>query len=371
MKVAIVHHWLVSMRGGEKVVEALCEMFPQADLYAHVADPAALSETLRRRPIRTTFVGRLPFARRWYARYLPLMPLAIEQLDLRGYELVITSDAGAVKGVVAPPGAVHVCYCHSPMRYAWDQYHTYREAEGPLTRLLMAPAMHYVRAWDVTAAARVDRFVCNSAHVAARVRKYYRRESEVIPPPVDTAAHAPAALRQDFYLLLGQLVRYKRPDVAVEAFNRLGKPLVVIGGGPRLAEVRRAAGPTVHVMGPQPDAVVRERLGACRALVFPGEEDFGIVPLEAMASGAPVLAYRGGGALETVVEGATGLFFDQQTPESLADAVRRFEVAEHRFRTETLVARAREFDVAVFKRRMATAIDRACEEGGKRGRSPY
>jgi glycosyltransferase involved in cell wall biosynthesis len=372
VKVAIVHHWLVSMRGGEKVVEALCEMYPQADLYTHVVDEAGLSEALRRRPIRTTFVGRLPLARRWYPRYLPLMPLAVEQLDLRGYDLVITSDAGPVKGVIAPPGAVHVCYCHSPMRYAWDQYPTYREDAGPLTRLLMAPVMHYLRAWDVTAAARVDRFACNSAHVAARVRKYYRREAEVIPPPVDTAAHAPAELRQDFYLMLGQLVRYKRPDLAVRAFNRLGRPLVVIGSGPKLGEVRRAAGPTVHVMGPQPDAVVRERLGSCRALVFPGEEDFGLVPVEAMASGAPVLAYRGGGALETVVDGETGLFFDSQTEESLSDAVRRFEASEERFRTETLVARARDFDVAVFKRRMAAAIDRALEEReGKRGRSPY
>ena len=349
------------MRGGEKVVEALCELFPDADLYTHVYDPDAVSETIRRHRVRTTFIQRLPRARRWYQRYLPLMPMALEGLDLRGYDLVISSESGPAKGVIPPPGAAHVCYCHTPMRYLWDMYPEYREQAGPITRALMRPLTHYLRIWDVTSAARVDHWIANSRHVAARIRKYYRRDAEVIPPPVDTSAFEPAEGGDDYYLFVGQLVRYKRADLAVEAFNRLDRRLVVIGTGEEMRDLKRKAGPGVHLLGWQDDAALRGYYARCRALIFPGIEDFGIVPVEAMASGRPVIAYREGGALDIVREGETGLFFDELTPEAVTDAVERFERMEGRFDPAALVRHARQYDRARFKERVERAIEQALE----------
>ncbi|MFQ5889924.1 MAG: glycosyltransferase family 4 protein [Gemmatimonadota bacterium] len=361
MRVALVHYWLVRMRGGERVLESLCEIFPEADIFTHVYDPEAVSETIRRHRVRTTFIGRLPNAVRRYRKYLPLMPLALEQLDLRAYDLVISSESGPAKGVITSPGSLHVCYCHSTMRYVWDMYPDYLAGASALTRWLMRPIIHYLRMWDVTAAARVDHFICNSEHVSRRVRKYYRREAEVIPPPVDTESFTTSAETDDNFLFLSELVRYKRPDLAVEAFNRLGKPLVVIGEGEELAGLRRLAGPTVRLLGRQPFAAIRDHYARCRALIFPGEEDFGIVPVEAMAAGRPVIAFGRGGARETVVDGVTGLFFDEQTPEALCEAVRRFEAEEGRFSSERIREHARGFDRAVFKERMRASIERLLE----------
>ncbi len=359
MKVAIVHYWLVGMRGGEKVVEALCEMFPQADVFTHVFDPSAISETIKKHHIRTTFIQRMPWAKRMYHRYLPLMPLALEQLDLSGYDLVISSESGPAKGVVVPPGAVHVCYCHTPMRYIWDMYGEYLRGAGRLTRLLMRPLIHYLRMWDVSTAARVDHFITNSRYVGQRVMKYYRRESEVIPPPVDTDAFAPSGKAGEFYLFVGQLVRYKRPDLAVEAFNRLGKKLVIIGDGEQYSAIKRAAKSNISLIGWQPQPALRDHYARCRALVFPGLEDFGIVPVEAMASGRPVIAYGKGGALETIVEGKTGILFDEQSPEAIIDAVERFEKVEKQFSADGIADHARKFDVALFKDMMRSSIERA------------
>lgn len=359
MKVAIVHYWLVGMRGGEKVVEALCEMYPEADIFTHVFDPAATSETIKRHRISTTFIQRLPRARRWYQRYLPLMPLALEQLDLRDYDLVISSESGPAKGVVVSPEAVHICYCHTPMRYLWDMYHDYLGGAGRLTRLLMRPLTHYLRMWDVTTAARVDRFVTNSAYVGSRVEKYYRRESSVVAPPVDTAAFQPSAERDDYYLFVGQLVGYKRADLAVAAFNETGRRLLVIGDGEQYGKIKRMAGSNVELLGWQSAAALAEFYARCRALVFPGREDFGIVPVEAMAAGRPVLAYGRGGALETVVDGTTGLFFQEQRPEALRECVERFEQVESQFSAEAIAEHARRFDASVFKGRMRGVIDDA------------
>ncbi len=363
MKVAIVHYWLVNMRGGESVVEALCELYPQADLYTHVVKPEALSDRLRSHTIRTTFVGRLPGAVRHYQKYLPLMPLALEQLDLRGYDLVISSECGPAKGVFTLPSTLHVCYCHSPMRYVWDMYWDYLDAVPRPLRLLTRLLFHYLRSWDLESAFRVDHFVANSDFVAQRIRNHYRRESDVIHPPVNTAAFKLVDRQKDYYLVLGQLVRYKRADLAVEAFTRLQKPLVVIGDGEQMAELRRKAGPTVRILGRKPFEVIREHYAHCRALIFPGEEDFGIVPVEAMASGRPVIAYGRGGALETVVEGKTGVFFDEQTPDSLISAVQRFEAMEDRFDPAEIRRHAEGFDRTVFKRKFAALVDELLERG--------
>ncbi|WP_457570823.1 glycosyltransferase family 4 protein [Desulfovulcanus sp.] len=356
MKVAIAHYWLVGMRGGEKVVEAFCNLFPDADIFTHVYDPASISDTIKKHRICTTFIQKLPRAIRYYQCYLPLMPLALEQLDLRGYDLVISSESGPAKGVVVGPETLHVCYCHTPMRYVWDMYHDYREGAGRLKRLFMSPLIHYLRMWDLASASRVDHFIANSAYVARRIEKHYRREAKVIPPPVDTQSFTPSSDRGDFYLMVGQLVRYKRPDLAVEAFNKMGKKLVVIGDGEMMADIKSKAEPNIHIMGWQPFSVIRDCYARCRALIFPGQEDFGIVPVEAMASGRPVIAYKRGGVLDSLIDGVTGVFFEHQTAEALIDAVERYERRENDFDPKVISEHAKQFDRDKFLERMQNLI---------------
>ncbi|MCA1469264.1 glycosyltransferase [Bradyrhizobium sp. IC3195] len=357
MKVAIIHYWLVGMRGGEKVLEALCEMYPEADIYTHVYVPEMVSETIRKHRVVSTFINRLPRAPRMYKTYLPLMPLALEQLDLRDYDLILSSESGPAKGVIAPPHALHVCYCHTPMRYIWNMFHDYRASAGSLARLAMPSLAHYLRLWDVASAARVDSFVANSATVAGRIRRYYGLDANVIHPPVDTAAFSPCPSSElgDYYLMAGELVSYKRPDLAVRAFNELKQKLVVIGGGEMLSEIRRLAGPTVSVLGPQPFEELKHHYARCRALIFPGEEDFGMVPVEAMASGRPVIAFGRGGATETVANDLTGLFFDEQTIDAISNSIARFE--RMTFEPEAIVAHAQQFGREPFIRKMRSHID--------------
>lgn len=361
MRVAIIHYWLAGMRGGEKVLEALCDLYPQADLYTHVFQPDRVSEVIRRRRVQTTFINKLPGAKKHYPLFLPLMPMALEELDLSGYDLIISSESGPAKGVIVPPRARHICYCHSPMRYVWDMYHEYRASMGLLRSLLMQPIAHYLRIWDVTTAARVDRFVANSAFVRARIRRFYHRDAEVIPPPVETSDFAPTAEHDDFYLMVGELAPYKQPGLAVKAFNELGQRLVVIGDGPEAGRMRKLAASNVELLGRQPIEVVRRHFQRCRALVFPGVEDFGIVPVEAMASGKPVIARREGGVCETVVDGITGVFFEEATPASLASAVRRFESLAEDFDASVIAAHAQRFDVSAFKESFERVVDQVME----------
>jgi glycosyltransferase involved in cell wall biosynthesis len=370
MRVAIIHYWLVGMRGGEKVVESLCRLYPQADLFVHVFKPEATSPLIRSHRVTETMIGRLPFAARLYKNYLPLMPMALEQLDLRGYDLIISSESGPAKGIVPPPGSIHICYCHSPMRYIWNMFHEYRRTSGLLKRLLMLPAAHYIRMWDALSAQRVDHFVANSDTVAKRIARYYRREAEVIAPPVavDDFYIDPHAGRDGTWLMAGELVAYKRPDLAVEAFNAMGRRLVVVGGGEMLERLRRLAGPTVTVLGPQPFKRLRQLYAESFALVFPGEEDFGIVPVEAMASGRPVLAFGRGGATETVVDGVTGLFFQEQTVEAIIDGVER--MLDLSIDANKIRAHAERFNTAVFERRMRGFIDSVLLESGGRRPAP-
>jgi glycosyltransferase involved in cell wall biosynthesis len=370
MRVAIVHYWLVGMRGGEKVVEALCELYPQADIFTHVVAPEAISERLLAHEIKTSLIARLPRATTWYKKYLPLMPIALEQLDLREYELIISSEAGPAKGIIPPPHALHVCYCHSPMRYVWNMYHEYRSSAGRIARISMPLLTHYLRIWDQSAAARVDSFVANSHNVAARVRQYYRRDARVVYPPVDVDAFGPASEQgpEDFYLMAGELVGYKRPDLAVKAFNALGKRLVVIGGGEMLDDLRREARSNVELIGPQPFDRLKDHYMRCRALIFPGEEDFGMVPVEAMASGRPVIAFGRGGATETVVDSVTGVLFAKQTVDDLAEAVARLENME--VDSQEIARHARGFGRARFASQMQVAIDAAFEDKGMQVTSP-
>jgi glycosyltransferase involved in cell wall biosynthesis len=366
MRVAIIHYWLVGMRGGEKVLEVLGRMYPEADIFTHVVVPEILTEDLRKHRIKTSFIAKLPRAPRMYKSYLPLMPLALEQLDLSGYDLIISSESGPSKGIIPPEGAVHVCYCHSPMRYIWNMYHEYRRGAGRVARFAMPLLTHYLRLWDASSAARVDRFIANSGTVAARIRRYYRRDADVVFPPVDVDAFAPVGPEEvgDYYLMVGELVRYKRPDIAVRAFNATKRRLVVIGGGEMLAELRALAGPTVEILGAQPFAQLRHHYARARGLIFPGEEDFGIVPVEAMASGRPVVAYGRGGATETVVDGVTGVFFDTQSEAALIDAIARLERLP--LDPAAIVAHARRFNGARFERQMREAIDAAIAQARNR-----
>jgi glycosyltransferase involved in cell wall biosynthesis len=356
MKVALVHYWLVGMRGGEAVLEALCEMYPSADIFTHVVRPDRISETIKKHAIKTSFIARLPFADRYYQKYLPLMPLALEQFDLRDYDLVISSESGPAKGVLTSPDTIHICYCHTPMRYVWNMYLEYQQSAGVGVRHLMPWIMYRMRQWDFISAARVDAFVANSENVARRIRKFYRREATVIHPPVDVQAFQPASKREDFYLYVGQLVSYKRVDLAIDACNRLGRSLVIIGDGEQRAALQKRAGPTIQFLGRTSPQQLRDSYARCRAVLFPGEEDFGIVPLEASASGTPVIAFAKGGALETVVDRVTGVFFDEQSSGSLIDAIVDFEKIEHRFQTQQMVAHAAEFSKEQFKQQIAAFI---------------
>lgn len=330
MKVAFIHDWLVTYAGAERVLERMLALYPEADIYSTVNFvPPEQRAFLGQHRIHTSFIQRLPKAATQYRQYLPLMPLAVEQFDLSGYDLIVSSSHAVAKGVLTGPRQLHVCMCYSPIRYAWDLQHQYLR-ESNLTHgaksALARAALHYVRLWDVRTAPGVDVFIGISDFIADRIWKVYRRRSVVIYPPVDTAAFTPAEQREGFYLTASRMVPYKRLDLIAEAFSRMpDKRLVIIGDGPEMPKVRAAAGPNVQVMGYQPFDVMRDHMRRARAFVFAAEEDFGIAPIEAQACGTPVIAYGRGAALETIIDGQTGVFFGEHTPRSLMDAVFRFE----------------------------------------------
>lgn len=366
MKVALLHYWWLSNRGGEAVCSVIADLFPDLDIYVHVHEQKVIYDSLPnnfRGSIKNTFISRLPGSKNHYQKYLPLMPLALEQIDLSDYDLIISSESGPAKGVITRPDAVHICYCHSPMRYVWDMYHEYRNSAGLLIRTLFPLIAHKLRMWDRLSADRVDHFVANSSFVASRIRKFYRRESQVIFPPVNVSEFSAESARDDFYLSLGQLVPYKRADLTVEAFNRLDLPLMVVGEGELYQSLKSKAGPNVTVMGRQPFEVIRDLLQRCKGLIFPGVEDFGIVPVEAMASGAPVIAYAKGGALETVIDGKTGIHFHEQTVEGLMDAVGKLERGDVEFDPKELRTHAEKFSKERFKQQMQEFIEQCLKEG--------
>lgn len=371
MRVALIHDWLTGMRGGERCLEVFCELFPDADLFTLLHVPGSVSPVIERRRITTSFIQRLPAAARRYRTYLPLFPAAVARFDLRGYDLVLSSSHCVAKSARAA-GVPHVCYCFTPMRYVWDMYADYAgPGAGALTRAVMPAAAAALRAWDRRTAARVDRFVAISRTVAERIRRCYGRAADVIHPPVDTRRY-PLGDGDvgDYYLVVSALVPYKRIDLAVAAAGRLGRRLIVVGTGPEAARLRRQAGPTVEFLGWRDDDEIAALYRRCRALLFPGLEDFGIVPLEAMAAGRPVIAYGAGGVLDTVVplggdEPATGVLFGEQTVEALADAILRYEAAAGRFAPRTLRAHAETFDRRVFRDRMAAYLD-GCLAGAPR-----
>ena len=358
MRVALVHDWLTGMRGGERCLEVFCELFPDADLYTLLHVRGSVSPTIERRRIITSFIQRLPDAARRYRAYLPLFPAAIRALDLRGYDLVLSSSHAVAKSVRVPRGALHVCYCFTPMRYVWDLYDEYFGARaGGLTRLVMPPVAAVLRRWDRRTAAGVHHFVGISRFIADRIRRCYGRDADVIYPPVDVARFRIEEKPDAYYLIVSALTPYKRVDLAVEAATRLGRRLVVVGTGPEDERLRALAGPTVEFLGWKDDGQVAELYARCRALLFPTVEDFGITPLEAMAAGRPVIALGQGGALETVVPPGgttppTGLLFPRQTADDLVEAIRRFETGAVAFEPKALRRHAETFDRPVFKERI-------------------
>jgi glycosyltransferase involved in cell wall biosynthesis len=370
VKVALVHDWLTGMRGGERCLEVFCEIFPQADLFTLVHQRGAMSQTIERMSIHPSWLQSIPRVTRFYRHLLPLFPVAIRQFRLAGYDLVLSSSHAVAKGVRRRGSSLHICYCFTPMRYIWDQSHAYfpRDRFSPVSWALLQTLVRYLRAWDVNTSRDVDEFVAISNNIAAKIRAYYNRSAYVIPPPVDCGFFTPnSAPRQQgdaFYLIVSALVPYKRIDMAVEAFNRLRLPLVVIGIGPERSKLERGASPHIQFLGWQPDEVVRRYYRRCEALIFPGEEDFGIVPLEAQACGKPVIAFGKGGALETVIplnqaererapiQPATGVFFYEPTVEALADAVSLFRQQATAFDPHAIRRNALGFDRPVFKDRI-------------------
>jgi glycosyltransferase involved in cell wall biosynthesis len=328
-RTALAHHWLVGMRGGEKVLEQLCLLFPGAPIYTLVSNRSNLSDLLRAHPIHESLLQRLPQGPRRYKSLLPLFPLAIANLRVDPEaDFLFSTDASVIKGLSHNPDTPHVCYCHSPPRYLWELQETYLRQTGglgPVGRALFRAVTPYVRSFDRKAAGRVTHFIANSRFVQQRIQSSYGRDSAVIYPPVDVDAFELGRPAEDFYLIVTELVAYKRVDLAIDAFNRLGKRLVVLGDGPEGAALRARARPNIEFLGRQPFATLRDRFERCRAFIYPQIEDFGITAVEAQAAGRPVIAFRQGGALETVIDGKTGLFFDEQTPESLAACIEEFE----------------------------------------------
>ncbi len=359
-KVALVHYWLVSMRGGEKVLESLCRMYPDAHIFTHVLNKEGLSPFLQERTIHTSFIQKLPFAKKHYQKYLPLMPLALEQLDLSDYDLIISSESGPAKGVLTRSESTHVCYCHSPMRYLWDMYPQYLAAASAPMRLAMRVLFSRLRAFDVISANRVDHFVANSKTVARRIQKHWRRDAKVVHPPININDYALCTKpREDFYLYVGQLVDYKRVDIAIKACTKLKRKLFVVGDGEARKKWQALAGPQVNFLGRISTPDIINLYTRCKALLFPGEEDFGLVPVEAMATGAPVIAYGCGGATETVIHEKTGLFFHEQNTAALCAAIEEFENIESNFDAHTIREHASRFDEKSFAQNMLTEIDSA------------
>jgi glycosyltransferase involved in cell wall biosynthesis len=357
MKVALVHDYLNQMGGAERVVIAFHQMFPDAPIYTSIYDPRRVDPVFQEMDIRTSFMQKFPLVTRHHQPFLPFYPFAMESLDLRDYDLVLSSSSAFGKGVITRPETMHICYCHTPMRWCWN-YHEYVEREqlGAMARRVLPFLITGLRMWDQVSAMRVDHFIANSPVVAARIQKYYRRDAVVIPPPVEASRFSfdPAIEGEDYFLIISRLIPYKRIDLAIEACNRLHLPLVIVGAGRDMERLKRMAGPTIRFLGRLSDEEVLHYYARCRAFLFPGEEDFGITPLEAQACGRPVIAYGSGGSLASVVEGITGEFFYEQTVDSLATVLASFE--ERRYEPQTIRNHALEFDTSRFHRRILQFI---------------
>ncbi len=391
MKVALIHDWLTGMRGGEKCLEIFCSLYPDADIFTLIHNKGTVSECIEQMKINTSFVQKLPFLNK-YRRYLPLFPSAIEQFDLNEYDLVLSSSHCVAKGVITGPETLHICYCHTPMRYVWDMYNSYfgKGNAGLLSRCAIPFFANYLRSWDVSSSMRVEYFIANSHYVAKRIKKFYNRNAKVIHPPVDCSVFKIQKNTEDFYLVVSAFAPYKRVDLAIKAFNKLELPLVVIGSGQDEKKLKQIAKKNITFLGWQADNVIRDYYAKCKALIFPGKEDFGIVPLEVQACGRPVIAYGVGGVCETVIpinsrikndttlqenttgyglneqQYATGIFFYEQTVDAVINSVREYEEVKDRFDSAIIRTHALTFDKPIFKTRIKNHIDHCVNEHNER-----
>jgi glycosyltransferase involved in cell wall biosynthesis len=356
MKVALVHDWLNQIGGAEDVLETLVGLFPEAPIYTSLYWADKMPAHWRSWDIRTSFIDRLPFARKRQQLYFPIYPFAFEQFDFRDYDLVLSNKSGFCHGIITGPETLHICYCLTPTRYVW-RTHQYAEQErlGRLTRALLPPFLTFLRQWDRLAADRVDHFIAISDEVRRRIAKIYRREAAIIYPPVDTSRFEPSGRVEDYYLIVGRLVPYRRVDVLIEAFNRLDRPLLIAGSGRDRERLEAMAGPNVTFLGYVPDERLPDLLARCRAFIFPGEEDFGIAPIQAMAAGRPVIAYAAGGALETVIPGHTGALFAEQSVAAIVAVVESFDPLL--VNSAAIRRHARQFDTEVFKQKLTSFIE--------------
>lgn len=355
-KVALVHDYFIQMGGAERVAEEMHKLFPTAPMFTTIDKRSELPAALRRASVHTSWMQNLPGAEKNFRHYFALYPLAVESFDLKEYDLILSSSSGYAKGVRKRRGAIHICYCHTPMRWAW-RYADYasREEFGIVKRAVLPPLLAGLRRWDLRAAQQPDFYIVNSHNVARRVKEIYGRDSIVIPPPIDVNRFTPDEPDEDFYLILSRLVGYKQLDLAIEACRRMNRRLIVIGDGPDRKRLEKLAGKRTEFLGRQPDEIVTRYASRCRALLFPGEEDFGMVPLEINASGRPVIAYEAGGAMETVVDGITGMFFKEQTVESMTAAIEDFE--SRTWNRRTMRKHAENFDNEVFTGRISQFLN--------------
>jgi glycosyltransferase involved in cell wall biosynthesis len=376
VKIALIHDWLTGMRGGEKCLEVFCELYPDADLYTLVYVPENVSPVIRRMKVRASWLDRLPAAPHYFRYLLPLFPNTVQRWDLSGYDLIISSSHCVAKGIF-PHRALHVAYVHTPMRYVWDVHDAYFAGAGGsfVSRAGLSLIRKYLQKWDVESASRVDFFIANGQNIAAKIERYYGRRAKVICPPVDVDRFFIRREIQDFYLIVSALVPYKRIDIAIDAFNHLQVPLKIVGSGPFRRSLEKQANSNIEFLGWLEDAQLAGLYATCQALIFPGEEDFGIVPVEAQASGRPVIAFRRGGLLETVVGldesemgcSPTGVFFAEQNPSSLISAVRLYERNRHRFDPGQIRAHAEQFSRDRFKHEIAAYVDLCLNQKRPRG----
>lgn len=359
MKIAIVHDWLTNMGGAEQVVINFKEIYKEAPIYTTFYNPNNLDVKLRNIDVKTSFLQKKKMVTN-HKKYFPLMPLAFENFNLNDYDVILSSSSSCAKGVITKPGSIHVCYCHTPMRYIWEMRDEYTEGMGKIKRRLVKILCHYMRIWDASSSNRVDYFIANSTAVKNRIWKHYKRDSVVINPPVRCNLFNISEKDGDYYLVMSRLVKYKRFDLAVQACSELGKKLIVIGDGPEKENLTKLANENVEFLGRQPDDVVKKYMSECKALLFPGEEDFGIVPVEAQACGRPVIAYGKGGVLDSVINGKTGVFFEEQNVESLKEAINKFETME--FNKQEIRKHALQFDEKVFQEKIKKFIEEVSEK---------
>lgn len=361
MRTALVHDWLNQIGGAEDVLETFAELFPKSPIYTSLYWREGMPDSWQTWDIRTSFIDRLPLSHKKQQLYFPLYPTAFEQFDFSDYDLVLSNKSGFCHGVITGPETLHICYCLTPTRYVW-RYHQYAQQEnlGRFTRTLMPPILTYLRQWDRLASDRVDHYIAISHTIRKRIAKVYRRDSTIIYPPVDTSRFEPSSQSDNYYLIVGRLVPYRRIDILIEAFNKLQRPLLIAGSGRDRERLESLAGPNIQFLGFVPDAELPELMARCRAFMWPGEEDFGISPIQAMASGRPVIAYAAGGALETVIPGQTGILFEEQSAEAIVQAVEDLD------NMPIDVGNVREFsaqfDTALFKRKIQQFVEEKLEE---------